>query len=441
MHLILLSGGSGKRLWPLSNDVRSKQFLKLLKDENGQAESMVQRVYRQIKEVGGWDSITIAASTSQRDMITLQLGEEVNIIIEPERRDTFPAIALACAYLYREKNISKDDIIAVLPVDPYVDLDFFVKVAEIESVFSEPSVDLVLLGAIPTFPTEKYGYIVPGEKSNKSLLVDYFKEKPTADEAQKLIDKGALWNCGVFGLKLGYVLDILEGKYDIHNFEYNMFRETFKTLKKTSFDYEVVEKAKNVRVIEYRNRWMDLGTWQTITQEMENLTEGNVIIDNCSNTHIINDIDIPVAAMGINDAVIVASCDGILVARKDETYKLKDVISGLNNRPMYERKRWGKYKVLEGTSRSLTKKLIIEEGKQISYQYHKKRKEIWTIISGEGILYLEGQKRKITIGDVVRVDEMVKHGLKAISELELIEVQIGSELIEEDIVRIEMEWE
>ncbi|HVI41637.1 MAG TPA: sugar phosphate nucleotidyltransferase, partial [Anaerovoracaceae bacterium] len=270
MHLILLSGGSGKRLWPLSNDVRSKQFLKLLKDENGNAESMVQRVYRQLKEAGGWDSITVAASASQYDMLTLQLGEDVNVVIEPERRDTFPAIALASSYLYSEKNVSREEAIAVLPVDPYVDLDYFKKVSDMEGVIlEEKETDLVLLGAMPTFPTEKYGYIECGENriihseardsadSGVMLFnVNHFKEKPTVEEAEKLIDQGALWNCGVFGLKLGYVLNILEDKYSVMDFRYDAMKHTFLNLKKTSFDYEVVEKAKNIKVIKYENTWM-----------------------------------------------------------------------------------------------------------------------------------------------------------------------------------------
>lgn len=132
MHLILLSGGSGKRLWPLSNDVRSKQFLKLLDGPNDQKESMVQRVYRQLQEVGGWESITIAASSSQRDQIELQLGRNINLVIEPERRDTFPAIALACAFLYSERYVRRDEVVVILPVDPYVDDDFFTRVKEIE---------------------------------------------------------------------------------------------------------------------------------------------------------------------------------------------------------------------------------------------------------------------------------------------------------------------
>lgn len=453
MHLILLSGGSGKRLWPLSNDVRSKQFLKLLKDENGNAESMVQRVYRQMKEVGGWDSITVAAAASQRDMLALQLGDEVNVVIEPERRDTFPAIALACTYLYSEKKVSRDEAIAVLPVDPYVELDYFHKVLSMENaILEDQSADLILLGAIPTFPTEKYGYIIcdknettvsgTSEGGGKvQLNVSRFKEKPTVEEAQKLIDQGALWNCGVFGLRLGYLLNILEEKYGVTDFRYDAMKQTFLTLKKTSFDYEVVENAKNIKAIRYENTWMDLGSWQTITLEMENSAEGDVITDNdCSNTHIINDINIPIVAMGIEDSVIVASNDGILVAKKDRTSRLKDMISGFNNRPMYERKRWGKYKVYENNGTSLTKKLIIEADKQISYQYHEHRKEVWTILSGEGILYLDGVKSRVSEGDVIKVSEKIKHGIKALTQLEIIEVQIGDKLEEEDIVRINLEW-
>lgn len=453
MHLILLSGGSGKRLWPLSNDVRSKQFLKLLKDENGSAESMVQRVYRQINTVGGWDSITVAASSSQRDMISLQLGDEVNVVIEPERRDTFPAIVLACAYLFSEKKVNRDEIVGILPVDPYVDDDYFYRIKEISKVFQneEEKVDLVLLGAQPTFPTEKYGYIVPksygnlsnDQKSTQILDVSYFKEKPSVDFAGELIKEGALWNCGVFGLKLGYILDLLSDKYKSCKLDYTSFREAYKTLNKTSFDYEIVENAQNIKVIPYNKRWMDLGTWQTITLEMKNTAEGNVFIeeDTCNNTHIINELDMPVVAMGIKDAVIVATHDGILVSNKEVTHRLKNMVENIKNRPMYERKRWGRYKVLEANEKSLTKKLILEPGKSISYQYHVHRKEVWTIVSGEGILILEGNKSKVYESDVISIDKLIKHGIYATTELHIIEVQIGTNLVEDDIIRLELEWE
>ncbi|MBN7774053.1 sugar phosphate nucleotidyltransferase [Clostridium aminobutyricum] len=442
MHLILLSGGSGKRLWPLSNDVRSKQFLKLLKAPNGEPESMVQRVYRQLREVGGWDSITVAAGASQKDQIESQLGENVNLVIEPERRDTFPAIALAASFLYSECGVTPKETIAVLPVDPYVEETFFEAVQQIESEFEKTDADLVLLGAKPLFPSEKYGYIVPDGTGGN---VKSFKEKPDWETSKQLIEQGALWNCGVFGLKLGYIQKILSQKYNRDYFEYSIMKDFFVQLNKTSFDYEVVEKADKIRVIQYDGPWKDLGTWETFTEEIEDAISGNVVIDTtCRNTHIINEQELPVVAMGIEDAVIVASLDGILVASKGKTAKLKEITTSIKNRPMYEERRWGQYMVLDHTNvdgfESLTKRIILNEGKQISYQYHNCRSEVWTIVAGQGIVYIDNKKKAVKPGDVIQIATGVKHGMKALTELELIEVQLGKNLVEEDIIRLEMEW-
>ena len=267
MHLILLSGGSGKRLWPLSNDVRAKQFLKLLRAPDGGAESMVQRVYRQIQEAGRktpWSSVTVAAGLSQVDQLRAQLGDDISVVTEPERRDTFPAIALACAYLHFEKGAGKEEIVAVLPVDPFVETEYFERISQIGAEIKNSGADLLLLGAKPVFPSEKYGYIVPEpgrpEQSNmpdvNSEKVSRFKEKPRAREAEELIAGGAMWNCGVFGLRVGYVFDILREKYDIIVSDFGAMLEGFRSLHKTSFDYEVVEKARNIRVLRYEGCWM-----------------------------------------------------------------------------------------------------------------------------------------------------------------------------------------
>ncbi len=412
---------------------------------------MVQRVYRQIKEVGTWDSITVAASSSQRDQLELQLGEKVNIIIEPERRDTFPAIALACSYLRSEKKVNNNEIVAVLPVDPFVDVDFFYKVAEIEKVLStDNDTELVLLGAAPTIATEKYGYIVPDfdapEGPFKEHSVRSFKEKPSREEAADLIKLGALWNCGVFGLTIGYIFDILRDKYNIENFTFESIQNNFSMLKRTSFDYEVVEKASKIKVLKYEKTWTDLGTWQTITKEMTSRTGGNVILEgDCDQTYIVNDQDLPIVVLDVKNAIVVASNDGILVADRDETHKLKDVLGSVTRRPMYERKRWGRYKVIEHTkypdgTEALTKKLILEPGKQLSYQYHYHRKEIWTIISGNGVMYLDGEKKSVFAGMVISIQEQQKHGIYAITDMEIIEVQLGLNLIESDIIRIDENW-
>jgi len=446
MHLILLSGGSGKRLWPLSNDVRSKQFLKLLKNDQDEMESMVQRVYRQLKEVGLSKSVTVVAGSSQRDQIISQLGSSVNSVIEPDRRDTFPAIALACSYLYSEMKIDREEKIAILPVDPYVHNDYFKSIFELKGILDENDSELALLGAEPTYPSSKYGYIIPHESESKVSKVDYFKEKPSEEAASELLKQGALWNCGVFGFKLGYLIELLEKSYGFNNISYQKVYDQYDKLNKISFDYEVVEKAKNINVIKYRGMWKDLGTWNTLTEEMEAEEFGNVVTDgNCTNTHVLNELNIPVVTMGIENCVVVASPDGILVAEKSETPKLKDQIKNFSGRPRYEERRWGTYMVIDHTfhkcgSESLTKKLTLNEGCNISYQYHNNRSEVWTIVSGEGTLILDDEMKNVKQGDVIHIQEGVKHGLKALTDLEFIEVQLGTPLIEEDIVRLKMEW-
>ncbi len=157
MNIVLLSGGSGKRLWPLSNDSRSKQFLKLLKNEEGQYESMVQRVYGQIRKAGIDAHIVVATGASQVDSIRSQLGKNVDVVVEPERRDTFPAIALASVYLALEKGMDENEVVLVLPVDPYADIEYFHAMIEMEKAVQAGIADMVLMGIRPTYPSEKYG--------------------------------------------------------------------------------------------------------------------------------------------------------------------------------------------------------------------------------------------------------------------------------------------
>ena len=161
MNIILLSGGSGKRLWPLSNDIRSKQFIKIFKTENGEYESMVQRVFRQIKKADSNASVTIATNKTQVSSIHNQLGDNVGISVEPCRRDTFPAIALSTAYLADILHINLEESVVVCPVDPYVNDDYFVALKGLSEQADKGEANLVLMGIEPTYPSEKYGYIIP----------------------------------------------------------------------------------------------------------------------------------------------------------------------------------------------------------------------------------------------------------------------------------------
>ncbi|MGG0333752.1 sugar phosphate nucleotidyltransferase [Priestia aryabhattai] len=447
MNLILLSGGSGKRLWPLSNDSRSKQFLKVLEDKEKHLQSMVQRVWNQISNVGLAESTVIATGKSQEDMIKSQLDNQAGLIIEPCRRDTFPAIALAASYVYSVQKADLDEVVAILPVDPYVDDQFFTRVQDLEEVVQNSDAQLALIGVTPTYPSSKYGYIVPtAEKSNGEYRrVSRFTEKPSEEQAASLIEDGALWNCGVFAFKLGYVISILEEKGI--STDYEELLKQYETLPKISFDYEVVEKTKDIVVLPYSGYWKDLGTWNTLTEEMATSQIGKGVISaDSENIHLINELDIPVTVLGASNLIVAASPDGILVSDKEASPRIKELVGEFENRPMYEERRWGWYRVLDYTKLEegkevLTKRIGIDEGKNLSYQLHDYRDEVWTIIKGEGEFVLNDKIRPIKTGDVIQIQAGDKHAVRAITDLEIIEVQTGSQLIEEDIVRLFMSWE
>lgn len=437
MNIILLSGGSGKRLWPLSNEVRSKQFLKIFEKSDGKRESMAQRMFRLIKETDPDAKITIATSKSQIPQIQSQLGELVGISIEPSRRDTFPAIALAATYL-KKKGVDLDEPIVVCPVDPYVEENYFKCLKRLSSEAGKSNI--TLMGIEPTYPSEKYGYIIPESKDEISTVME-FKEKPTVTMAKKYISKGALWNGGVFAFKLSYLLNIVKSLFGTD--DYQTLYESYEKLPKISFDYAVVEKEKSIRVIRFSGQWKDLGTWNTLSEAMIKPITGNAISDGCVNTHIINELDIPLVALGINNAIIAATPDGILVSDKTSSQKLKEYVE--TTRPMYERREWGEYRVLDYKAHidgknSLTKELIISVGKHISYQRHKHRTEVWTFTEGNGELIIDGEVKNVSRGEVTVIEAGVKHAIKAISELHIIEVQIGDELSEDDIERLEWKW-
>lgn len=176
MNIILLSGGSGKRLWPLSNDVRSKQFIKLFKNKD-KYESMVQRVYRQITTIDADAKITIATSKSQASSIKNQLGEKTSICVEPCRRDTFPAIVLAVSYLHDELGVSSNEAVVVCPVDPYVDETYYESVEILHKLAEQGNTNLTLMGVEPTYPSEKYGYIIPTKVLGFECIVDNLLHK------------------------------------------------------------------------------------------------------------------------------------------------------------------------------------------------------------------------------------------------------------------------
>ena len=437
MNIILLSGGSGQRLWPLSNNVRSKQFIKVLQGEDGQLESMVQRVYRQITTVDAEAQVRIATGKKQVSMILNQLENKVNVCVEPERRDTFPAICLAAAYLHDVKNVAETEPVIVCPVDPYVENSYFEALKRLSELAEEGNANMSLLGIEPTYPSEKYGYIIPESKDEVSA-VSTFKEKPDEETAKKYLEQGALWNGGVFAFKLSYLLEKAHELLDFKDYEdlYAHYGEQ----KKISFDYAVVEQEKSIQVLRYKGSWKDLGTWNTFTEAMGSNAVGNVTLnDTCEDTHVVNELNIPILCMGCKSMVIAASGDGILVSDKEQSAQIKPYVDKLAGQAMYAEKSWGSFTVLDVQDDSMTIKVELLPGHSLHYHSHEHRDEVWTVMSGMGSVIIDGMQRMVRPGDVVTMPAGCKHTLIAETKVSVIEVQLGKDINVDDKKKFDLD--
>ncbi|MBR1524410.1 MAG: cupin domain-containing protein [Lachnospiraceae bacterium] len=436
MNIVLLSGGSGKRMWPLSNDIRSKQFIKLFKNDEGEYESMVQRVYRQIKTVDKGANITIATSKTQVSAIHNQLGEQVSVCVEPTRRDTFPAIALAAAYLHDESGVDRDESVVVCPVDPYVDNSYYEAVAKMGDIAATGDKNITLMGIEPTYPSEKYGYIIPKNKDELSEVSE-FKEKPDAETAKRYIDDGALWNGGVFAFRLSYMLDKAHSLLDFTDYRdlYNHYTEC----DKISFDYAVVEKESSIQVLRYAGEWKDVGTWNMMAEVMADEIKGKAITDETTTgTNVINELDIPILVMGAKNMVVAASGDGILIADKEQSSYMKPYVEKVSTDVRFAEKSWGSYSVIDAGEGYLNVKVVLNPGNRMTYHSHEFRDEVWTVLSGRGKTIIDGMEQVINPGDVVTMAAGCRHTVIAETELTMLEAQLGENISVSDKKKYEL---
>lgn len=437
MNIILLSGGSGKRLWPLSNDIRSKQFIKLFKNEKGEYESMVQRVCRQITKVDHEAKVTIATSKSQVSAIKNQLGDNVSVCEEPCRRDTFPAIALAANYLHDVLGVKDSEPVVVCPVDPYVEDTYYEAVKQLAELAQAGNAGLTLMGIEPTYPSEKYGYIIPEDGNNVSAVKE-FKEKPDTETAKKYLAQNALWNAGIFAFKLGYLIDKAHSMIDYKNYQ-DMFNR-YDQMTKISFDYAVVEKEPSIQVFRYSGDWKDVGTWNMMAEVMADKAKGKAVMDEtCENTNVVNELNIPILCMGCKNMIIAASGDGIIISDKERSGYMKPYVEQIETNPSFIEKSWGTYSVRELSHNAMTVHLHINKGKKMSYHMHNNRDEVWTIISGEGKVLIDGNGKNVNIGDTIRIMSGSKHYIEALTDMDIIEIQIGNEINVNDKVKFPLD--
>lgn len=437
MNIVLLSGGSGKRLWPLTNDVRSRQFLKLFKKEDGSYESMIQRVCRQIKSVDEDAVITVATSKEQVSAVHNQLDNQAKICVEPVRKNTFPVIALSAAYLRDVEHVSESDVVVVCPIDPYVENEYFLSLKKLVDIVKSGDTNLALLGITPEAPSDKYGYIIPEEVSEVSGVVT-FKEKPDVQTAEKYITQGALWNGGVFAFQLKYVLDKAHELIDF--VDYEDLYDQYEKLQSISFDYAIVEKESYIKVLRYEGIWKDLSTWDALCEEMDDCVIGNAIQNGtCQNVNVINELNVPVMCVGLKNVVITASAEGILVSDKNQAQTIEPYVDTLTERVMYAEKSWGDFRVLDVEDGSMTVKVTLNPGFSMKYHSHDHRDEVWTIISGTGRTIVDGMEELIGPGDVITMEAGCKHTVIADTKMQIIEVQLGKEINVHDKHKYELE--
>ena len=336
------------------------------------------------------------------------------------------------------KGVPEDEAVVVCPVDPYVEETYFSCVNELCKAAQEGRSNLVLMGIQPTYPSEKYGYIKPVKSADGSVQSWGFTEKPNKEKAAEYIAAGALWNGGVFAYKLSYVLN--KSRELLGTADYNTLFSGYSELKKISFDYAVVEQETSIEVLKYSGTWKDLGTWNTLTEAMEENTVGDVRLnENCSNVHVINELGVPVLGMGLHDVVISASPEGILVSDKEESSYIKPFVDAIDQQIMFAEKSWGSYRVLDVEEKSMTVKVTLNPGHRMNYHSHEKRDEIWNVIDGSGRTIVDGREQSVKSGDVITMPAGCKHTVIAGDEgLQLIEVQIGADISVSDKRKFEM---
>lgn len=409
MNIVLLSGGSGKRLWPISTDNCPKQFLSFFENKG----SMLEQTYQKVKNISS--NIFIATQDKYKEIVDSQIHDKVNFIIEPKKMGTFGAILNAAIYLKYEKNLSDDEFVSIIPTDHDVDKNFYNVLLDAEKLLISKKQNICLIGIRPRHPSTQYGYIL----KNKNKVENFF-EKPDEENAKRLIEKKALWNSGIVVFKLKHIVDLSKKYVDFAT--YSEFLEKYLTLPNNSFDKEYLEKENNICLIETNSSWNDLGTWEIMSKKISKPDQYN--------TNIINFEDKEIKNKGIKDSIIVNSENGLLLLNKhtDKLYW----------------KNWGYYKVLDYYKKEdreiKIKTLNIESGNNLSYQYHKFRSEEWFVISGNGIAILENKLLKINSGDKLSILKNQLHSIKAKNDLCILEVQYGKSTDENDIVRIEKDW-
>ncbi|WP_405115247.1 sugar phosphate nucleotidyltransferase [Paenibacillus sp. FSL K6-1217] len=431
MHTILLCGGSGQRLWPLSGSIRSKMFLPLLPAPGGGTESMIGRVCRQLAQAGLDESLLFVAHQEQVALTQRHTGSNYPVIGEPYKRGTFTAAAFGALHLLAAGKAQPEDIICIAPADMFADDDFFRQFLQFEAILDASQAELLLLGTRPVYPSEQYGYIVPAQEDSGALYapVISFAEKPDRARAQELIQQQALWNCGVFAFRLGFLQKHLERLELPAGFA--ALSALYPGLPVRSFDKEVAERCTKAVTIRHEGEWSDLGSWDTLTDRLPAQVIGiGGLWGECGDSYLINELEVPLHVIGVSGIVAIAGPEGILIADRMEAHLIKDILMEHSAKEMrYGETGWGSYTVLDresgGAGLVLTIMLTLLPDHHLPEMICPHSAKTWMIVSGHGEVTVNGHTSAASAGGSYTVARGQRHAVSAFSAMKLIEVRMS----------------
>lgn len=454
MYGIILAGGSGSRLWPLSRELYPKQLLNLNSDK-----SLLQSTYERLKNCAS--EIVSITNTKHSSNVRMQLSELCNnpvVLSEPVAKNTAPAIVLATKYIMQKSN--SDPVIIVVPSDHLIeDNEKFLSTVKKGEKLAEDGY-IVTFGIEPNYPETGYGYINTSEKLQDGYKVKEFVEKPDCETAKKYLQAGTyFWNSGIFMFKASTLFEEaykhapeiakLSELFDFNKKDEIPFID-FDKMPSISIDYAIMEKSDRIALVKLESDWNDLGSWQSIYDVSPKDANGNVFVghvldENSKNSFVYSSSKL-VATIGLEDTVIVETEDAILACKKDKTQNVKHIYETLKkqndnthlvHKTVY--RPWGFYTVLAQGQGFMTKIIHVNPAQKLSVQSHNFRSEHWVVLSGTAKVVLEGKELILSPGHSIDIPLKAIHSLQNPykEDLEIIEVQKGDPLIEEDIIRYE----
>ena len=465
---VILSGGSGTRLWPLSRAMRPKQFINLVGEE-----SLFQQTLMRLSGIQNIADPIVLCNDEHRFLVAEQLQwlgiEERTIILEPVGRNTGPAIATAAAQL-NNRNDETEYLMLVLPADHRINnVSAFVKAIEVAGDAAGQS-NLITFGISPDRPATGYGYIktTSREEENRVAAVEQFVEKPDLERARSYLAEGNyFWNSGMFLFSPEVCLEEFEqhcpqiNKYAsaalaaaVEDLDFlRLDRTSYEQCPNISVDYAVLEKSDRVKVVPLDAGWSDVGSWTSLWESGEkdehgNVTRGDVLVESVKNSYIHSENKL-VTALGVDDLIIVETHDGLLVTSKEFDQDIKNIVERLRQlgRPEVDLHRkafrpWGNYDCLDDGDRFQVKRIMVKSGEQISMQKHFHRAEHWIVVSGTAEVTCGDKTFMLSENEAAYIPLGEKHRLKNPGKvpLEIIEVQSGTYLGEDDIVRFDDEY-